>query len=211
MEAAMGGIGSGGHRSTCVGNVEDALALDIRALRRLGLIRPGECVIDMVQWSIGGLGAFRARLRIDLSDIERGGTMTITGEMADDTISQHIAIDGVASSFGGHRCYFRCAITGERCEILYLVGGLFASRSAHRLSYAVQNMTDLSRARRRATKLRRRLRGEGGLPRPRGRKRIKIALRLDDAECKARMIYFDRLAATGEWSGSRRMPRHRRR
>lgn len=190
----MGGMGSGAQRSTHIGNVEDTLALDIRALRRLGLIRPGECVIDTVQWSIGGLRTFCARLRIDLSDIERGGMMTITADMPCGTITQHIAVDGVASSFGGHRCYFVCPITGARCEILYLVGGCFASRSAHRLSYAVQNMTDLSRARRRATKLRRRLQGKGELPRPRGRKRIKIAMRLDDAERKARMIYFDRLS-----------------
>jgi len=144
-EVTMGGIGSGGHRSTCVGNVEDALALDIRALRRLRLIRPGECVIDTICWSIGGLGAFRARLRIDLSDIERGGTMTIIGDIPGGTVSQHIAINGVASSFGGHRCYFLCPVTGGRCEILYFVGGRFASRSAHGLSYEVQNMTDLSR------------------------------------------------------------------
>lgn len=148
-----------------------------------------------MQWSIGGLGAFCARLRLDLSDIERG-MMTITGDMpCGGTINQRITIDGVPSSFGGHRCYFVCPITGTRCEILYLVGGSFASRSAHRLSYAVQNMTDLSRARRRATKLRRRLQGKGDLPRPRGRKRIKIAMRLDKAERKARMIYFDRLSA----------------
>lgn len=42
-EVAMGGMGSGTHRSTHIGNVEDTLALDIRALRRLGLIRPSEC------------------------------------------------------------------------------------------------------------------------------------------------------------------------
>jgi hypothetical protein len=199
----MGGVGSGAHRTTNTGDVENALTLDIRALRRLGLIRPGECVIDTICWSIGGLSTLRARLRIDLSDIDRGGTMAITGEALGDTIKQSIAIATVASSLGGHRCYFACPITDARCEILYLVGSRFASRSAHRLSYAVQNMTDLSRARCKALKLRRRLRGDGSLPRPRGRNRIKIAMRLDDAAHEARMIYRDRLAAAAERSGSR--------
>ena len=58
----MGGIGSGARRSTHIGNVEEMLALDIRALRRLGVVAPGECVIDTLHWSIGGLSTARARL-----------------------------------------------------------------------------------------------------------------------------------------------------
>src|SRR3546814_8518225 len=52
MEAFMGGIGSGARRSTHIGNVEQMLALDIRALRRLSVVRPGECTCDTVHWSI---------------------------------------------------------------------------------------------------------------------------------------------------------------
>lgn len=65
----MGGVGSGALRSTHIGNVEEMLALDIRALRRLGVIVPGECIIDTLHWSIGGLSTASARLRVDLSDI----------------------------------------------------------------------------------------------------------------------------------------------
>lgn len=199
----MGGIGSGAHRTTNTGNVEDALAIDIRALRRLGLIEPGSCVIDTIICTIGGLEVLRARLHIDLSVVERGGIMTITGDMPGGTISQRIALDAVPSSLSGHRCYFVCPTTGTRCEILYLVDGHFASRSAHRLTYAVQNMTDLSRARRTAARLRRRLQGDGSLRRPRGRNRIDFAIRLERAECEARRIYHDRLAAAANRSGSR--------
>lgn len=198
----MGGIGSGAYRITNVGNVEDALAIDIRTLRRLGLIQPGSCAVDTVICTIGGLEALRARLRIDLSAIESGGTMTITGNMSGGTTTQHIEITTVPSSIGGHRCYFVCPTTGTRCETLYLVGGHFASRSAHRLTYAVQNMTDLSRARRNAVRLRRRLQGDGSCPRPRGRNRIEIAIRLQGAEREARAIYHDRLAANAKRSGS---------
>ncbi|WP_176168095.1 hypothetical protein [Novosphingobium mathurense] len=193
-----------------IGNVEDMLALDIRALRRLGVIQPGECIIDTLHWSIGGLSASSVRLRVDLSNIERGGTMTVSGNMPDGTISQNIAIDRVPSSLGGWRYYFLCPVTGRRCEVLYYTGGRFASRDAQRLSYAVQNMTDLSRARRKVAKLRRRLQGSGNIARPRGANRIDIVQRLRDAEFEAKTLYLDRLRNLAERSGSRRMPSERR-
>ena len=206
----MGGIGSGAKRSTNVGNVEDALALDIRALRRLGVVRAGECVCDTVRWSIGGLSASSARLRVDLSDIERGGMMTVTGDMPGGTIKQRIAIEGVPSSLGGWRYYFICPVTARRCEVLYYAGGRFASREAQRLSYAVQGMNDLSRTRRKAAKLRSRLCGSGNLPRPRGPNRIDIVGRLRDAKFEAKTLYLDRLRDLADRSGARRIPGDRR-
>lgn len=202
----MGGIGSGAKRSKHVGNVEDMLALDIRKLRRLGVVRTGECICDTVHWSIGGLGTASAHLRTDLSDIERGGVMTISGEMHDGAIKQHIAIEMVPSPFGGHRCYFICPFTARRCEVLYYAGGRFASREAQRLSYTVQGMNDVSRARRKAAKLRSRLCGSGGQPRPRGRNRIETVSRLRQAEYEAKSLYLDRLRTLANRSGTRRMP-----
>lgn len=206
----MGGIGSGARRSTNIGNVEDARALDIRVLRRLGVVRSGECVCDTVRWSIDGLSASSARLRVDLSAIERGGTMTITGDMPDGTIKQRIAIEAVPSSLGGWRCYFLCPVTARRCEVLYYARGRFASRDAQKLSYAVQSMTDLSRARHKAARLRSRLCGSGNLPRPRGPNRIDVVGRLRDVEREAKTLYLDRLRDVADRSGSRRMPGNRR-
>lgn len=202
----MGGIGSGARRSTHIDTVENALALDIRVLRRLGIVRSGECVCDTVHWSIGGLSASSARLRVDLSDIERGGTMTITGDMPGGTIKQVIAIEGVPSSLGGWRCYSICPVTARRCEVLYYAKGRFASRDAQRLSYAVQGMTDLGRARYKVAKLRSRLRGSGNVPRPRGPNRIDTVGRLRDAEFEAKTLYLDRLRDMAGRSGARRMP-----
>lgn len=202
----MGGIGSGARRSTHIGNVEEMLALDIRVLRRLGVVRSGECTCDTVQWSIGGLSASSARLRIDLSDIERGGGVAIIGKMPDGAINQHVAIEIVSSPFGGRRCYFICPFTARRCEVLYYAGGRFGSREAQRLSYAVQGMNEVSRARRKTAKLRSRLCGSGDQPRPRGRNRIDTARRLRQAEFEAKTLYLDRLRALADRSGSQQMP-----
>ena len=205
----MGGVGSGAKRSTHIGNAEDVLMLDIRQLRRLGVIRTGECICDSVHWSIGGLSIANARLRIDLSDIERGGTMTVFGDMADGVIKQHVAIEMVPSPYGGRRCYFVCPITGQRCEAIYYAGGRFGSREAQRLRYSVQSMDVLSRSRRKAAKLRSRLCGAGGQPRPRGRNRIDTVTRLHEAEYEAKALYLDRLRALADRSGSQRMPSNR--
>ena len=202
----MGGIGSGARRSSHIGNVEEALALDIRVLRRLDVVRTGECVCNTVHWSIGGLNAPSARLRVDLSDIDSGGLMTVTGTMPDGAISQSIAIAPVRSSLGGYRCYFICPITACRCEVLYYEGGGFASRQAQRLSYAVQNMGPLSRVRHKVSKLRKRLRGISALPCPRGQNRIEVLGRLRAAEYESKVLYADTLRALIDRSGTRRMP-----
>lgn len=202
----MGGIGSGARRSTHIGNVEEMLALDIRILRRLAVVRVGECTCDTVHWSIGGLSTADARLRVDLSDIERGGVMGIIADLPDGAIKQDLAIEMVPSQFGGHRCYFICPFTGRRCEVIYYVEGRFGSREAQRLSYAVQGMDETSRARRKAAKLRGRLCGSGSQPRPRGRNRINTVIRLRQAEFEAKTLYLDRLRALADRSGSPRIP-----
>ncbi len=202
----MGGIGSGAKRSMRVADVEDVLALDIRALRRLGVLRAGECIIDTVHWSKRGLRTASARLRTDLSVVERGGVMTITGTMPDGAINQHVAIEPMPSGYGGHRCYFVCPVTAERCEVLYYAAGQFASRRAHRLSYATQNMNDLSRARCRVVRLRARLDGKATYRRPRGGNRIEMVGKLERAAIHAQALYLDRLRSHADRSGARRMP-----
>lgn len=193
----MGGIGSGARRTMNVGNVEDTLAIDIRALRRLGALRHGECVITSVRWAKHALSAPSGRLRVDLGEPEDGGTMTIAAMMPGGQFEQRIRIELVPASLGGHRCYFICPVTGDRCEVLYYLAGRFASRAAQRLTYAVQSMDEVSRARRKAGKVRRRLQGDGAT-RPRGRNRIDLVERLHDAEWKAQSLYYARLRGAAQ-------------
>ena len=198
----MGGIGSGAKRSARVADVEEMLALDLRALRRLGALQAGEYIVDTVHWSQRGLRGASARLRSDLSTIERGGVMTITGAMPDGPIVQKIAMESVRAGFGGYRCYFICPVTADRCEVLYYARGRFASRRAHRLSYMSQNLTDLSRARRKVAKLVARLEGEAGHRRPRGGNRQELFRKLQDASVEARALYLDKLRSHIDPSGT---------
>ncbi len=198
----MGGIGSGAQRSARVGDVEEVLALDIRALRRLGALQAGECIIDTVHWPRRGLRGASVRLRSDLSTVDRGGVVTISGMMPDGAVMQDIAIESVPAGFGGWRCYFICPVTADRCEVLYYAVGRFASRNAHRLSYMSQNLTELSRARRKVAKLAARLEGEAGFRRPRGRNRLAVVGKLEDASRKARALYLEKMKSRVERSGT---------
>lgn len=199
----MGGIGSGANRSACVADVEDLLALDIRALRRLGALQAGVCIIDTVHWCQRGLRNASVRLRSDLSDPECGGVIKIAGMMPEGSIKQDVAIEPVPTEFGGWRCYFICPVTADRCEVLYYAGGVFASRRAHRLSYMSQNLTDLSRARRKVAKLAARLEGEARYRRPRGRKRLVVIGKLEDASRDARALYLQKLRSRIDPSANR--------
>jgi hypothetical protein len=52
--------------------------------------------------------------------------------------------------FGGHRLYARCPLSGRRCEVLPIVGGVVACRQVHRLAYASQSLDRLGTLRERA-------------------------------------------------------------
>jgi len=187
--AAMGGVGSGRRRAVNRGAIEDVPLLDMREIRRLGLVKPGECMIDTVRWSQRGLTVAEACVRVDLSNPEVGSiTLTVAGLPA-----QVITLEARPCRYGGHRFYFQCPDQGRRCEVLCLVAGRFASRQAHSLSYAAQSMDELGRARRRRIKLRARLDGEDLLPRPRGRRRYDLAEQLRCAAMTERALFAQAL------------------
>jgi hypothetical protein len=91
--------------------------------------------------------------RLDLTFTFRGSPRAVS-----------IDLVAVPMRFGGSRHYALCPVTGRRCVVLPVVGGVVASRQAHRLTYATQSMDPLDRARERrdrreATLARKRRRG----------------------------------------------------
>lgn len=186
----MGSINSGRRRSVHRGAVEQFPVIDLRVLKRAGLLKPGECTYDTLCWRNQDLEVLEVRIFVDLSDAD-DASMRIAGDLPD----QRAAIERVACPYGGHRCYFLCPLTGTRCEQLFLVDGVFASRKAHRLSYASQSEDDLSRARRKVRKLYRQIEGDTRYVCPRGRNRYAKAQGLIRAKLDVRKLYCDRLRA----------------
>lgn len=190
--AIMGGVNSGRRRSIHRGVVEQYPAIDLRILRRAGLIRLGECTYTTACWGNQAPETPSARIFIDLSDND-DASMRIVLPSNDGAATQRAAIESVPCSFGGVRSYFLCPIKGTRCEQLFLVDGIFASRKAHSLTYASQSEDELSRARRKVRKLHRQAEGDARYSRPRGRNRWRVVQRFRTAERDARMLYLDRL------------------
>lgn len=96
--------------------------------------------------------------------------------------SQKIIIDGAPCRFGGKRYYFECPRTCRRCEALFCVGGVFASRQFHRLTYASQSEDALGRMHRARGKAEARALGTDGNPRPRGANRERLVDRWEAYE-----------------------------
>jgi len=184
----MGGTDSGRKRTANRGYVEQFPVVDLRVLKRASLLRHGECTYDTLRWRNQDLNTVEVRLFVDLSDAD-DAAIRITGDVPD----QRAAIECVPCQFGGYRCYFLCPLNGTRCEQLFLVDGIFASRKAHKITYASQSESDLSRARRKVRKIHRQIDGDARYSRPRGRNRWSKMQNLRAAQCEAVEIYRDRL------------------
>jgi len=192
--AIMGGINSGRRRSVNRGAVEQHPSIDLRILRRAGLLRPGECTYTTLNWGNQAPEALSARIFIDLSDAD-DASMRIISSARYGAITERVAIECVPCPYGGVRSYFLCPLVGVRCEQLFRVDSVFASRKAHRLTYASQSEDALSRSRRKARKLHRQIEGDFRYARPRGQKRWCAVQRLKAATQEARLLYRKRLRA----------------
>lgn len=190
--AIMGGINSGRRRSTNRGPVEQFPAIDLRVLKRAGLLRQGECTYTTLCWRNQAPETLSVRIFIDLGDID-DASMRVIGDGHGGAITQRVAIEAVPCPYGGYRCYFLCPLWGIRCEQLFLVDGIYASRKAHSLIYASQSEDELSRSRRKVRKLHRQVEGDFRFKRPRGRNRHRKVQNLKAAKANARAIYRDRL------------------
>lgn len=190
----MGGVNSGRRRSIHRGAVEHYPTIDLRVLRRTGLLSVGQCTYTALHWGNQAPEALSVRIFIDLSDTGDASMRIVrSGDSA--AMAERVAIECVPCPYGGFRCYFLCPLVGARCEQLFLVDGIFASRKAHKLTYASQSEDALSRARRKVLKLHKQLEGDFRYARPRGPNRWLTLRSLKTAKSKARTLYLDRLRA----------------
>ena len=177
----MGGHSSGRYRTRNRGPVEQSLRFDIRQLRRSGYVRPGERKSGLWSWSRGGERTASIGFTIDLTDPADGRAeldYSVDGERRFRTV----AIEAAPCRYGGQRFYFLCPRSGRQCELLCGVGGEFASRQHHRLTYFSNSETPLDRLNRAKGKAEARALGTDGNPRPRGRNRDRLFDRLADLE-----------------------------
>lgn len=150
----MGGYSSGRHRTRNRGTVGECCRIDLRLLKRMGALKEGQRWSGTLSWDrrgerVGSMG-FTADLggeerKLVLSYAYRGEPRTVT-----------VRLEAEPMRFGGFRYYARCPLTGRRCIVLPVVGGVVACRQAHRLVYASQSEDWLGRLRSRSERLEKR-------------------------------------------------------
>ena len=189
----MGGYSSGRCRERNRGTVEGVLRLDLRVMRRQGLLVPGGVTSGVQRWHWAATGeeSGSVNVTVNLSD-PVSGFVTVRFNLNGEPKVQTIDLVSVPMRYGGRRYYFICPRRGTRCEVLPMVGGVLASRQAQRLTYQSQSHDQISRMRERAHRLEKRLRPAMGKPRPRGRNRK----RLLDAWVQADTAFENLFSAT---------------
>jgi hypothetical protein len=172
----MGSLSSGRYRTVNRGAIEDAQWIDIRCLRRLGLIHAFANQSTFLRWSRCGEEIASAWVSVNVLNMI-SGTLRISYGGLVPAFVQTVQIVSQPCRFGGHRFYFLCPATGARVEVLALVDGRFVSRQAARLTYASQSETKLHRLYRARAKAEAKACGDDGHPRPRGRNRERLSER----------------------------------
>lgn len=120
-------------------------------------------------WSRGNDPAGSIGFTIDLTMPDpNSGFAILNFSLNGEPRSQRISIQADACRYGGRRYYFICPSWNDRCEVLCGVGGVFASRDFHRLTYMSQSETPMDRLKRAEQKAEARLFAKAGNHRLRG-------------------------------------------
>jgi hypothetical protein len=160
----MGGRGSGRiFRWDKKTSLEECRFIDVRDWKRRGLLadgsgfswywmRDGERVADIRVWIAGD------RVRVSYRYRRNGGEWR--------AIAENISLVTMPCHLGGERVFFLCPGCVRRAAKLYLDSPYFRCRRCCALPYSTQQETVLDRANRKASKLRKKLKDDGGIGDP---------------------------------------------
>lgn len=147
----MGGVGSGRYcRWSDTTTVEEVKRVDIRFMRRRGLLRPNS--FGTLSWTRGGeqcgfisYEAYHDHLILDYRFRCGGGEW--------EPVRQAVYFDRTPCRYGGDRLWFICPSCRRRCEVLCLADKWPACRKCYRLPYQSQCEDRLARLQRRQDRL----------------------------------------------------------
>ena len=169
----MGGIGSG-RRPGFPTTLDDLRAVDLRYLRRHGLVRAGYS--GSLRWSRGGRETGSIGLRCSGDAITLSYRASSWRGADPEDVEERVPLVRTAQPFGGGRPWFACPRCGRRCAVLY-GGRRFRCRRCVAVPYASQNEAVHDRLLRRAQAVRERLGGGEyaslGMPFPAKPKRMR--------------------------------------
>lgn len=146
----MGGRGSGSYcRWSNTVSIEEVKRIDIRYMRRNGMLRPGWA--GSLTWTCGGEPAGDIRYTCHADRIVFNYRFRDGGEW--EPVEVVAYFDRTPCHIGGQRLWFRCPNCQRRCEVLCLPGKYPACRKCYSLPYRSQCEDRLGRLQRRQNKL----------------------------------------------------------
>lgn len=139
----MGGIGSGNHWQHSKTTTDSTKAIDIRYMRKHGLLKPINK--GSLSWKCNGeaMGyidyqCFEDHLELNYRYRINGGDWQ--------PMKQKIQLDETHCHYGGKRYWFRCSHCNRRVALLYCDGALFLCRHCYDLTYFSRQQSPMSRA-----------------------------------------------------------------
>jgi hypothetical protein len=140
----MGGFGSG--RQSGLPATSEAKRVDIRYLRKMGLMYSGRW--GSLSWTRGGEPGGNVTYRI------KGSTFTLDYKVREygdewEPVVLDVPLLTTPCRYGGHRYYFQCPNQNcrRRCEVLYSAGKYFLCRKCCGYLYSSQVSDPLDRLR----------------------------------------------------------------
>lgn len=159
----MGGPGSGNHWRASRDKCEAYTRVDIRYLRKRGMLAPG--CSGSLSWNRGDEPAGYIRFKTHFHEIELSYRYRQTGAEDWQEVNERIPLVTTDQYLGGRRRWLVCLSCRGRCAVLY--GGThYRCRKCWNLAYKSQHEPPHERAYSQAQKLRQRLGGSQCLDDP---------------------------------------------
>jgi len=164
----MGGFGSGRRYRSGKDTTSGLRSLDIRQLKRAGLLTPGRT--SGWHWTRNGKEVASIRIQTEVDRIIlKYRSRNNGGEWQ--PMEYPVYLEWTLCNLGGRRAWFKCPASGCGRRVAVLYGGsIFACRHCHKLVYDCQRETYDDRAMRRADAIRQRLGWKAGIANPEGGK-----------------------------------------
>lgn len=134
---AKGGARNGAGRPAYRVKGEQLMRLDIRAMRRGGLLQVGGT--NHWNWSRGDEHVGSVQLTVNADSIRLA--YSVNGQDA----SQIVTTTTTSCLFGGSRRWFSCPTCHGRVALLYMRASRFACRRCQRVSYSTQSGSESTR------------------------------------------------------------------
>jgi hypothetical protein len=151
----MGGLGSGRPPSFPT-TLDDLKAVDLRYLRRHGLLEPGRG--GTLRWSRAGRETGSIGLRCSGDAVLLSYRVASWRDTQAEDVEERVPLVRTAQPFGGERLWFACPGCGRRCAVLY-GGRRFRCRLCVGVPYGSQREAAHERLLRRLQAIRARLGG----------------------------------------------------